>query len=255
MALSDQRHTFRFPLPHEIIYNRATTIQCPVYLDGALVSPSGGSGVDVINIYDETGTAIVSDEDVTVTSSIAEYQIAADTFAEADVSERVRVEWSLTVGGTLEVGENDGIVVRRDLHPTITAADLYRRYNSLDPSNADAITGAAAADHQQKLDEAWVRLINDMISDGTRPSWVMSPSSLRAAHVEMTLAMIFDDLASRLDPAYAEKAMRHERLYEAAYRKMTALLDLDDDGQVDYRGRQGVASSSLWLGRPTGGRY
>lgn len=244
MALSDQGRSWRFPLPHEIVFDRDTTLKAPVYLDGALVAPASGT----ITIYDDTNTAIVSAAAVTVSGSIAEYSVSANTFAEADVSERVRVEWALVFSGVTDEGENDGLIVRRSLKPPITMADIYRRYKSLDPSGSSAITNATAAEHQEKLDEAWVDLIERMIEDGTRPSWVMSPSALARPLKHLVLHLIWEDMASRLNPAYQTKADKAWDAYNRAYDRMSVLIDADDDGEADTETRQGVEPSGFWLG-------
>mgnify|MGYP000097237117 CR=1 FL=1 len=175
MALTDQRRTFRFPLPHEIVYSRGTVLYAPVYLDGALVAPGSGT----VTIYDSANVARVSAAAVTVSGSIAQYTVAASTFTEGEVAELVRAEWTLVFSGTDDVAENDGLVVRRDLHPVLTAADLYRRVRGLDPNNSATITALTAAQQQEKIDEAWVAIVGRMIMEGTRPSYLMSPSSLR----------------------------------------------------------------------------
>lgn len=242
MALVDQRRTARFPTPHEIVYNGTTVIYAPVYLDGALTAPTSGT----VTVYNESNTSVISGN-VTITGDIAQYSVAANTFASTDISERIRVVWALAGATWALTAENDGVIVGRLLYPVVTDADLFRRVASLDPSGAAPIT--ARSNFQDPLDEAWTILVNRMIGDGFRPHWTQSPSSLREVHTALTLAIVFEDESTRLNPAYAEIAGEYRRQYEAAYRALTIIADADGDGIPEKPGRRrGVGRSSIWLG-------
>jgi hypothetical protein len=241
MALVDQRRTFRFPLPHEIVHDRTTTIEAPVYLDGAELTATAGT----ITITDETGTAVVDAVAVTALGPPASYDVADSLFEATDVSELVHVRWTLTIGGVVDVGENDGLIVARELHPVISDVDIIRGRAALDPANGAVIHNYT--DFQDFIDESWTELLNRLIEDGRRANYIMSPSSLRSTHLYLTLQKIYEDLASHLNTAYAETAKGWEKRYNRAYDSMTVLEDGDDDGQVDHRGRRGVAQSSIWL--------
>lgn len=242
-ALPDQEVTVWFPHPHEVVATRDTVIKAPVYDTGALLAPTSGT----VTIRDESYVIIVNAAPVTISGDIAQYTVPADTFPAEDISELLYVEWSLVFGASLTiVADNDGVLVARELRPVITDEDLYQRLSSLDPSATYTITTRTS--YQDYIDSAWRDLISDMIEDGTRPHWIRSPSSTRQAHVELTLARIFEDLASRNQPAYLQQAEQFHKNYRRQYGKMTALIDKDDDGQVDHRGRQGIAHSVIWLG-------
>lgn len=244
-ALPDQRFTFWFPHPHEIVATRDTTIRAPVYLDKAIQAcTQAGSSV---TIRDESYNVVVNAAAVTVDGNdIATYTVPANTFTSEQISELVYVEWTLVLSGTTYVVDNDGIICARLLWPVITDADLIQRVSSLDSTATNAIT--SKTNHQDKIDAAWHDIMSDLISDGVRPTWLRSPSSLRRAHVELTLHHIFQDESSRLNMAYRDLAKDYMDSYRREYKKLTALIDRDDDGQVDHAGRKGVAPSSIWLG-------
>lgn len=241
MALNDQQVTVRFALPHEVVWDTSTTIEAPLYLDGAILTATGGS----VSVRDQSNVEVLTGA-VVVVGGIATFTIAL-LFTEGQVGQRIQVLWSVTHAGGTVAAENDGIVVRRELHPVIADADLYRRIKALDPTGTAPIT--TRADFQDLRDEAWAELVGRMIEDGVRASWVMSPSSTRRVHTLLTLALLFEDEASRLQPAYMDTARMYREQFEVAYAKMNAVLDGSGDGTPDDPNRRvGVAPSGVWMG-------
>jgi len=243
MTTTDTRYTARFALPDLIEIGRDNTLQCPVYLDGALVAPTEAGST--VTIYDDSGTAVVSAGPVTVSSSIATYAYGSGLSSD-DLAEGWRIEWSLVMpDGVIHVFRQDAAVVRRRLYPTISDIDLFRRESSLDPSGNDPIT--TLSDFQNYIDEADVELQSRLIEAGNRPNLITSPSALRSTWLMLTLAIIFEDLATRLNPAFAEKASRYADKYERAYTKAAFLYDADDDGEADDAHRRRGAQPTYWL--------
>lgn len=239
--MSDQRHTVRFTVPHSIVQGQDTTLEAPVYLAGALVAPSVGT----VTIYDADNVVLVSAAAVTIVSSVATYPVLTATVAGSTIGAGWRVVWSLTVAAKPLVAENDGALVKRMLYNVVTDADLYRKVPALDPNGPSPIT--LATNYQDQLDEAWVDIENRMYQEGRRPEWVRSPSSLRAATVWLTLAIIFEDLETRNDAAFEEQAAKYMARYESAYSSITTLLDTDGDGEADTDDRVGLQHSVVWL--------
>tara|TARA_R110002110_G_scaffold85307_4_gene221871 strand:- start:249 stop:968 length:720 start_codon:yes stop_codon:yes gene_type:complete len=239
--MSDQRHTVRFTVPHSIVQGQDTTLEAPVYLAGALVAPSVGT----VTIYDASNVVLVNAAAVTIVSSVATYPVLTATVAGSTIGAGWRVVWSLTVAAKPLVAENDGALVKRMLYNVVTDADLFRKVPALDPNGPSPIT--LATNYQDQLDEAWVDIENRMYQEGRRPEWVRSPSSLRAATVWLTLAIIFEDLETRNDAAFEEQAAKYMARYEAAYSAITALLDTDGDGEADTDDRVGLQHAVIWL--------
>jgi len=75
---------------------------------------------------------------------------------------------------------------------------------------------------------------------------VLSPTALRGAHLELTLAIVFEDLSTRLNEAYEARAQQYRRQYEQTWRRLTFRYDADEDGTPDdTRRRRG--HGTLWM--------
>jgi hypothetical protein len=135
--------------------------------------------------------------------------------------------------------------------------------SSLDPAGTTPIT--AQSDYQSFRDEAWIEIQQRMIQAGNRPALVMSPTALRgvhmeltlamifedlSVHMELTLAMIFEDLSTRLNEAYEARAQQYRRQYAERWRNLTWRYDADETGTADNSDRR-RGHGTLWL---SGGR-
>lgn len=236
----------RLLAPDLIVRVQTQTLSCPMYASGSLVAPTqAGSTVSVLR---PDGTAVVNEAAITVSSSVATYSLASSLVpATEPLGPRWQVVWSLVFGSgvTPEVVRNDAALIRRMVYPTVTDADLYRRVSSLDPSGSSPITSSTT--FQDKIDLAWGMAIRRMLQEGQRPDLVTSPSSLHEAHTTLTLSLIFEDLATRLNEAYLAMADRYREEYRNAWRTMTFGSDLDQDGNEDER-RKTVRRGGIWVG-------
>ncbi len=240
--MSDQRHTIRFPVPHSIIQGRDTTLTAPVYLSGAVVASDGGS----IDIYDASNVLIVDGGAITHPGGVATYTVSAATVAGKPIGAGWRVVWTLTAAAAdLAIAENDAALCARQLYCVIADADLFRRVPALDPNDSSPIT--LATDYQTEIDEAWVEIENRLYEEGRRPEWIRSPSSLRSATLWLTLAIIFEGLETRNVNGFEIPAKTYRDRYMAAYSSITALVDLDGDGDPDDNTRKGVTNPVVWL--------
>ena len=220
-------------------------IRCPVYQDGALVAPASGT-VDVI---DSSGVKQVDGAAVTITANIAQFTILAAVTASLSLAKGWRVEWALTITGDVHTFRNDAALVRRNLYPVLTDADLFRRVSALDPTNATVIH--SLSDFQDYRDEAWAEITSRLVGRGNRPNLVMSPSSFRTVHMYLTLALIFDDFSTRLNDAYREHSDFYRHEYREAWGDLAFFYDPDDSGSADSTTTRRAAVPSVW----TCGRY
>jgi hypothetical protein len=223
-------YTARFDTAELIQRGRTEQLACRTYRAGAVAAPTQlGS---TISIYDDSGDAVVSAAAVTVVSSVATYSLLGSVTDDLELANRWRVAWSLVMGdGVTHVFENRAVLCRRTPSPVITEASLYARVPALNPSHAVAIT--ARADFADSIDDAWFSLINRLVEGGKRLELVTDPTTLREAHLTLTLARVFDDLAARINPSYGETATQYRREYEAAYGALVLPTDEDDDGDAD----------------------
>jgi hypothetical protein len=147
--------------------------------------------------------------------------------------------------GITHTFRNDAALVRRRLYPVVTDADLFLRWKALDPSSSTVITSQST--YRDQLDAAWLDIQRRLIRQGNRPNLVVEPSSLYEAHLLLTGALIYEDLASRLNEAYMAIAERSRRQYEAAYHAIQFRFDADDDGIAPATERKRAGSATIWL--------
>lgn len=255
MALLDQRRTVRFAGPDLIVRNKDFTIYAPVYVDAALVAPVSGT----VTIYDSSNTKIVDGAAATITADIAQYIVAAGTTDGLTLEMGWRVEWALTMTALppdIIDAQNDAALVRRELFPVVTDADIIRRVPALDPSRTGVVSDAT--NYQDQLDEAFTMISLRLIRLGNRPNLIMEPSALREAHLALTVALIFEGrLASQLQGAWQEAAAKWFERYEVAFSQLNPRYAQYDDEQADSRRKPGQPTVFLnggfrqtwpWLG-------
>lgn len=210
----DTLYTARFVGPTLIEQGRDTPITCPVYRDGALVAPTGGT----VSIFDASGVALVSAASVVISGSVAGYTVAAGTTSGRSKGPDWRVEWSLTVASQSRLFSNEAALVSRRLYPAITDADIYARHRALSPSSGSPLTSLTT--YQAFIDDAWITLLNRILADGTYPQKMPAAAPLRETHLTLTLSRIFADLASASPDQYAAMAESYRRQYADEYSKI-----------------------------------
>jgi hypothetical protein len=230
----------QFDLPDLIERGRSTTLACRVSHAGTLAAPASGT----VAVYDAAGTAVASGS-VTVSSGVATYSVLGTLTDDLSLDDGWRVAWTLTMpDGIVHEFANEAALVRCAPAPSVTEAVLYARCPSLDPVSPNAIS--RRVEYSQQIREAWVELSQALLAEGWRPELVLSPSALRKPHALLTLALIFDDLATRNNPAFVETARSYREQYSAAFAAMRPFrYDADDDGVPD--GPTRPAKSSVWL--------
>ncbi len=237
-ATGEQTLHARLPLPDLFERGQPNTLTCPLYTAGALVAPSSGT----VTIYDGAGQ-VVSSPAVTITGSIATASYTPPTTL--SLSDRWRVEWALAVSGVTHTIRNEALLVRRRLYCPISEVDLYRRASSLDPAGGSPIT--VKDDFSDYINEAWNQIQHRLMTAGNRPNLVVGPSALRLCAVELSLALIFEDLATRLNPAFAESAAMHRAEWAAEWGRVQLTYDTDDSGTSATSNKRAAKPSYVWL--------
>ena len=234
----------RFQLVDLLVRGVDSALSLRIEQNGAAVTPSALT----VSVYRPDGSALVSAASVTPAAT-SSYTVAAATTAQEALGDAWRVEWTATVGGVPTVYRNEAALVRTKLHPVITDTDLYNIASGLDPTSPTALTSETT--YSQWRDEAWNQINARIIGQGQRPWLVMSPVAIRDAHLYPSLALIFEDLATRLNEAYEMRAASYRRHYEAAWTRLNFRYDADELGQLvdDDRRRSSRGPTFLSGGR------
>ena len=234
-------YSARFALPDLIVRGRDSHAVLEVYQHGARHSLSSVTAT----VYRADGTVFAEPTPVLSDGNkIATVTITGASTSSESLGDGWRISYVATVEGEVYEFSNEAMLVRAALYPVLTDADLYKRVSSLDPEGTTPIT--SLADFQTFRDEAWIEISQRLIQEGNRPALILSGSALRGPHLELTLAMIFEDLSTRLNEAYEARAQQYRRQYEHTWRRLTFRYDSDEDGHADdVRRRRG--HGTLWM--------
>jgi len=228
-------------LPYAIERGRTNLIRCPVYRSGALVAPGSG----VATVYDRAGS-VASTGAVTVVGSVAQYTVPS--LAAYAYDDGWRVEWALSMpDGVTHTFPASAALVRTAPRPEVTDVSLFRRVSSLDPNGAAPITSLET--YQDYIDESWVEIQRRLFQAGRRPWLIVDATALREPHLLLTLALIFEDLATRLNPAYSEQADRYRAHFSDAWARVSFEYDTDGDGIADGPKKSGRSAGFWFAGR------
>lgn len=232
--------TARFLTADYLVRGRDNALSCPLWNSNALVVPTSGT----VTVYDAGNTVIVSTA-VTVVGSIATYTLpAALVPTTMSLGMGWRVEWSLVVAGLATTYRNNAGLVRSELAPVVTDADLFRRVSGLDPDGPAPLSTLTT--YQDKIDEAWVTIHGRLTGKGSLPHLIMEPSALREPHILLTLQLIFEDFKTRLNEAFAADAIDYRDQHKLAWNELRFEYDLADTGRSDGR-RKRSATPTVWL--------
>lgn len=230
-------YTARLIGPEILEAGIANTITCAVFRDGALVAPSSGT----LSVWNGAGVVVVNAAAVSIVSSVATATISSATLASQENSDGWRFEWALTIAATVSTFRTDGALVYRRLYPVISDVDLLRAHTDLTRRRP-----ASETSYQDYLDEAWARIDARLIATGKRPWLVMAPSSLRDAHLSLTLYLVFNDFATGgSDSAEWALATNYATQYESAWAALT-FPQAENDGTLGDARRR-AASPTIWL--------
>ncbi len=224
----------RIRIPDILERGRAYNAELPIYRNGALVAPDSGT----FRLVDANGADIVAESSVTITADIATYAIlAGDLPSTLDFSDSYMMFWKLTIAGEVHEFKRPCALARSAIYPVVSDLDLEAEYSSI-----DNLLKSPATTFQDKIDEAWVRVIQRVRDQGNLEYLIMSPESLRSCHLNLTLYLIFKDASSTgmgLDNTYMDHAREHRSMYENDFKRLQFKYDINEDGKVDKNKRAG----------------
>jgi len=221
-------YTTRYSTPDWIQRGVAQVIELPIYRDGSLVAPTSGT----VSLIDHNGEAVVDEQAVTITANIVTYNIAAITIPDTmTVSDRWQEIWTLLVNGISYTFQREAALVIRRLYPVVTDLDLTRLHSEMRQWLSDDQTSL-----QGYIDAAWDDILLRLQEDGRWPYLVMSPSSLRGAHLALSLSNCFLDYSSSAagpDGKYAKLAEHYAEKFEKAWDRLKFSYDFSNNGGID----------------------
>ena len=232
----------RHGLPDFLVRNRINLIECPVYSGSTLTAPASGT----VSVYQGDGTVLVDAAAVTVTADIATYSIAAAALPTTlALEDNWLIVWSLVLAGVTHTFQRPAALVRRELHPVVTPADLSAIHQDASSLLAAGQTLAGF------LDEAWDMLQRRLIAAGRRPYLIISDFALFDVHRHLAGYLLYNDAASSVgDGRWSEVAEHHLDRYEQEWARLSLSYDMDEDGLIasDEQGIPGP--SAVYLGGP-----
>jgi hypothetical protein len=241
MTLADTLLAPAFPTIDTIVRADGGVFRCPLYRAGVLVAPSAGGTFALLN----ASGATLRSGTVTIPDSVATFTVAASYVESETFGDGWLARWDLTVGGATHRFQNAAALVFRQLYPVVSDRDLFAVESGLNPAPAAGVQPITrAADHQVKLDEAWHQIQRRVVAGGRRPWLAMDPSAFRDVHRYLALALIFEDLSTRNNPSYAEKAARYFTRYDQAWNELQ-WRETTDDGVPTSKRRSGAPT--FWL--------
>lgn len=232
------QYTARFDHAELVQRGRTEVLVCRTYRDGDPAPPTQAGST--VTILDGDNDEVVSSAAVVVTDGVATYTLAGATTAALDYSGRWRVRWALVMpDGNTHTFENEASLCRVVPSPVITDASLFARAPLLNPEHAGHIT--KQVHYQEQIDEAWIEIVNRLVEAELHVEQILTPSRLRAVHLALTLAIIYETLG----PDHSTTAATFRQQYDAAWGRLAPGVDDDQDGVVD---QNKPARPPVWVG-------
>lgn len=218
-----------FDRPDLIQQGRTELLVCRTYRDGAIATPTVHAS-SIVTVVDENDEEVV-EAAVALAGGFAVYSLAGAATEDLQRSNRWKVRWALLMpDGIVHRFENRAALCRSVPHPSISERTLYARVNALDPKDPACISKRKS--YTDTIEEAWNQVANRLIEDELAIERVLSPAAMREVLVTLTLAMVFEDLATYLNTAGTNAASYRDQ-YEAAWGKLAPEVDEDDDGNAE----------------------
>ena len=240
-------YTARFELPELLERDRSNAISCRVYRDGAVVAATSGT----YTVYDQGLTAITTGSATVGGADTATATIGSSVFADYPYQSGWSISWVLVISTVTHEFRNDVSLVKSSVYPVISDVDIIRRVTALNYANDNSLVETTS--YQPSIDEAWNIINQKLIQTGKRPYLILSSSSLRESHLNLALALIFEDMASRLNPAYTEQASFYRTQFDVAFNALT-WVSTELDGTVASTSERDSRPSQIWMTSPNSRR-
>ena len=230
---------------HQVLARgKAASVTLPIYRDGALVVPASGT----YNLVDESGVDVIAASAVTVSGSIATYNIAAPQLPNTlNLSEGYMEHWSLVIGGDTFNFKRPCAIARSYLYPVVSDIDLEAQYSDL-----ASLRPASMTSYQTYIDEAWYQIIIRLRELGNLEYLIMDPQSLRMSHINLSCYLIFKDFDSSGlgEGRFMDLAREHREQFSASMDRINFRYDENEDGNQDDPNKRRAAQSVIYTCAP-----
>ena len=229
---------------HQVLARgKAASVTLPIYRDGALVVPASGT----YNLVDESGVDVIAASAVSISGSIATYNIAAPQLPDTlNLSEGYMEHWALVIGGDTFNFKRPCAIARSYLYPVVSDIDLEAQYSDL-----ASLRPASMTSYQTYIDEAWFQIIIRLRELGNLEYLIMDPQALRMAHINLSCYLIFKDFDSSGlgEGRYLDLAKEHRSQF-ANSMDMNFRYDLNQDGIQDDPNKRRAGQSVIYTCAP-----
>ena len=229
MSLLGTYYAPRIRVPQMIQRNKNQVVQLIIYRDGAEVTPTSAT----YQLMNEDGTDVITTSAATITGNKIQYTIQSTVVPETmDLSDGLFEIWEVEIFGVFYTFQRPAYLCRRPLYPVISDIDLEATYSDLE----NLLPSGNTDGWQKWIDEAWVRIVERLRQQGNLPYLITDPQSLRAAHLDLALALVWRNMHSSLGQSngrYLDLYKEHIKSYEFQWKQISFRYDMDQDGQPD----------------------
>jgi hypothetical protein len=225
-----------------LVRGRDTVLRLSLVQDGDAVVPSSAT----VEVRSSEG-ALVASPTVTLAGTSTATLTGAAT-ADRVLGDGWWVEWFVSVDGADLSFRHPAALCLRDLAPVITEADLWARNRTLDPEAARPLANVASL--RRAVEQSWADIVDQLLGLGRRPWLILEPSALRGVHLQLALALVFEELATTNPEVYGPTAQHHRRNFDGAWRRLSFQYDAGDGrpgAAVDGGARRRPARGTTWL--------
>ena len=218
----------RIRIPSMLQRGKTQTVSLSIYRDNAKVSPTACT----YQLMDEDGSDVIAASAGTIVLNDCTFTINASVVpGSMSLSDGLYEIWEVTIGGIDFTFQRPAYLCRRPLYPVVSQIDLESSYSDL----ANLLPASYTNGYQTWIDEAWVRIVERLRQQGNLPYLITDPQSLRNAHLELSLALIWRNMHTAIGMAsgYLDLYQLHIKSYEYQWKQLSFRYDMDETGVAD----------------------
>jgi len=218
--------SFRSLWPDVLARGRANTLVGS--LQNAGVSPTVSAAT--FALYRPDGTEVTGCT-LALASNVATVTVPSSSLPTTlPLGEGYRELWTFTVGGIPYQYERPASLALIQLSPAVITTDITGNTGRL-PSLGRSLGSISI---QVFMDQAWERIIRQLIKAGHLPYLIRTPDALRECHILLSIAMACDMCALSADALqWAAAAEKYHKAWENEWKAINWQTDYNHDGKID----------------------